>query len=337
VRRNIETTDSGAMHTDAEIRAAARGKRRITEADVKAGRYLANLSKKSMIASLLGNLAGVYLDSPNLKPGPWRFEKARALADESLRLDPGSPLALLCRGRARIELGDDEEAALADLEAALRLDDGSVRTRNVMASLLLRMGRKEEALARFEKSLAVRPESRDARLGVVRCLLALDRTREALDAAEESNRRVPNDREIRWVRLTALIRRRDSRWRHVLEALSDSPSSKPCTVIDCGLYLNVAALLLQREKGHVPDAASALEVLSRIPDHGLEAPKGTEHHINSVLRKAPDGKTNILIRKKRLRTIQRRRDDLRERAKSILESGPTPASGGSHRFPGKQP
>jgi tetratricopeptide (TPR) repeat protein len=113
--------------------------------------------------------------------------------------DPKSPEALAARGRARLEQGN-EQAALDDFNAALRLDAGCLAARIGRAEIAERRELDDQVIA--EMTEAIRIEPKQASL-YVRRGRALCRLRDYGPAVEDLDRAVamePADPEIRTVR-----------------------------------------------------------------------------------------------------------------------------------------
>jgi tetratricopeptide (TPR) repeat protein len=309
-RRNIETTAQGAARDDADYYSSDYTIRRVTPEDLAEGRYLRNLTRKQVIADLLNNLSAAYLESPNLKPGRWRYERARECADQAIRLDPTLVHSYYNRAAASIELRTEESEVFCDIRNVLRLDRQSVHARVWAAALYYRLGRFQEALGHYERVLSAEPEVPEAELGRIHCLLALDRSAEALALADAMTARGADDRDLELLRLTALVRRRDPRWPEELEPLLQDPDRHPDAIC-----VSMAGLLLRKEPGVEPDPMSALLLLARIADAGDV--EGDEE--GCVIRKRP-GDRILMIRKESIRAIQRERDELRARARALLDA-----------------
>lgn len=103
----------------------------------------------------------------------------------------------------------DLDRVLAELDAELRLDPGMPRRIDLWirsARLLVRLGRPEEAIARFRQALAHDPERSDVRVLLMAELAALGRSDEVLPEYEQLLARMPNDATLRSNHAYALAR-----------------------------------------------------------------------------------------------------------------------------------
>ncbi|MBS0393838.1 MAG: hypothetical protein JSR54_04385, partial [Proteobacteria bacterium] len=100
------------------------------------------------------NIADLTKDVPT-------YESARAQADEALRLDPASVVALSVRGYVRIAIGHDWAGSTADFERATALDPASPMVQRDYGFLLACLGRVQEAVALARRSVAGDPLSDD--------------------------------------------------------------------------------------------------------------------------------------------------------------------------------
>lgn len=307
-RRNIETTQRGSELADADYHDWDEPLWNIKPEDVAAGRYLRNLTKKQVVACLLNNFSSIYLDSPYLRTGDWRYERAWERAGQAIRLNPTYAPAYCNRATAANKLGK-EKAAFQDAKTALRLDGRSPRTHLFVADLYRSRGRFRDALHHCERALAGIPDLLRAEKVLLRCLLALGRTTEALTLAEAVLARNKEDPKVQEMRLTALVMKRDPRWPGVLEQLLLHPGAYPEAVC-----LKVAGLLLKEEAGTEPDPVMALALLDRIRDD-VYVPGDAKDEVH---RKRPGGKTLVVLKSK-VRAIQRERDQLRARAQALLD------------------
>jgi len=309
-RRNIETTQRGAELADADYHDwHAPNLWSITPEDLAAGRYLRNLKKKQVVAVLLNNLSGVYLNSPNLKTGDWRYRRAWECADQAIRLDPAFVPPYWTRATAANKL-DKEKAAFQDAKTALRLDGHSPRAHLFAADLYHSRGRFQDALHHYERALAGKPDSPRAHFGRYRCFRALGKSLEELAPADTERPRSKKYPLLLEIILMWLVEERDPRWPDGLEKLLVHPEVHPEA-----LCLKVARLLLKEEAGTEPDPAKALALLDRIRDDVY-----TPGDVKDEVRRKRSGGKPLVIPKSRVSAIQRERDQLRGRAQALLDA-----------------
>lgn len=143
---------------------------RIVEVDFMQQAVMSGKLKKAMekaveldpndVTGLIG-LVRFHTNAPEIAGGS--LEKAKELAGRILRLDPFL---------GEIELGNiaaQEEnfaGALGHFETAAQLKPGQAGPQNLCGGMLAKLGRKEEARARFEAALKINPASGAARKGL---------------------------------------------------------------------------------------------------------------------------------------------------------------------------
>ena len=91
----------------------------------------------------------------------------------ALKRDPDNAFALMERGLSRDRLGNDDEGALRDLEAAWKLDP-QPQTRLAMGDVLYRLDRAREAVQCYTEVLEQDPDDRAARLHRAATYLSLN-------------------------------------------------------------------------------------------------------------------------------------------------------------------
>src|SRR5262249_52275365 len=92
-------------------------------------------------------------------PTPARREKARASADEALRLQPDLPEGHLALGYAYYYCDRDYERALAEFEIAKRDLPNDAQAYMAIGAIQRRQGKWKESIANFEKSVALDPKN----------------------------------------------------------------------------------------------------------------------------------------------------------------------------------
>ncbi|QYD72825.1 tetratricopeptide repeat protein [Paraburkholderia edwinii] len=115
-----------------------------------------------------------------------RMEDADAVLSRSVEQSP-SALALANHASVLTALGRREDA-LAQLDAALRINPAHPRALLLQAGLLMELGRPEEALDAYDRLLKLVPTTVDLICGRAAVLRALSRSQEALDASERALR-----------------------------------------------------------------------------------------------------------------------------------------------------
>lgn len=116
------------------------------------------------IGGLIG-LTRYYASAPEIAGGS--LEKSKEFADRVHALNP--VLGLMEYGNIA-EKGEDYAGALAHFEAALKLKPDSASLTNACGRMLAKLGRKDEARARFEAALKINPAFEPAK----KALAALD-------------------------------------------------------------------------------------------------------------------------------------------------------------------
>ncbi|MCL2429774.1 MAG: tetratricopeptide repeat protein [Alphaproteobacteria bacterium] len=114
-----------------------------------------------------------------IKLGQAQAAAALALIEAALKLKPGAPDALGSRGLALAALGRDAEA-LACFEEALAVAPDDPDLGSNRGNVLLKLRRPQEALAAFEGVIAAAPGHVGARIGRGNALAALERFEAAL-------------------------------------------------------------------------------------------------------------------------------------------------------------
>ncbi|MFN8744304.1 MAG: tetratricopeptide repeat protein [Phycisphaerales bacterium] len=115
--------------------------------------------------------------------------KARQLLDQAVTNDQNSALALMRRGQ--LNLSDDVKFtrdAIADFEAALRLEPGLFAARQALAAAYIRNGEAERAVATIREALQRDPSNAEIRLTLVRVLQNTGRGDGALEVILEATR-----------------------------------------------------------------------------------------------------------------------------------------------------
>lgn len=110
----------------------------------------------------------------------------------SLTVSPGNSLAHINLGVALQQQGRRAEA-LAEYQAALRLDPTRVQVHNNLAILLDEMDRNDEALAAYQEALRLNPQAPLAHCNLGGLLAKLGRFDEALSHYAEAARLAPDD------------------------------------------------------------------------------------------------------------------------------------------------
>src|SRR5262249_14827671 len=105
-----------------------------------------------------------------LAVGDWHG--AQASAEQALRLEPESAIALGLRARALAMTTDDPAAWRTSAAAALAADPGSSPAHALAAHAHLTGGQEELAVAGFEEALRLDPESAYAQAGLAQSLKA---------------------------------------------------------------------------------------------------------------------------------------------------------------------
>ncbi len=116
------------------------------------------------IGGLIG-LTRYYANAPEIAGGS--LEKSKEFADRVHALNPA--LGLMEYGNIA-EKDEDYAGALAHFEAALQLKPDSANLTNACGRMLAKLGKKDEARARFEAALKINPEFEPAK----KALAALD-------------------------------------------------------------------------------------------------------------------------------------------------------------------
>jgi tetratricopeptide (TPR) repeat protein len=114
-----------------------------------------------------------------VKLGRGHAAAALAQIEAALKLKPGAPDALGSRGLALAALGRDAEA-LACFDQALATAPDNPDLLNNRGNVLLKLRRSPEALAAFERAIAVAPAHFGARISRGNALAALERFEDAL-------------------------------------------------------------------------------------------------------------------------------------------------------------
>ena len=99
-----------------------------------------------------------YIEQGVAKAELGQYEEAIADYDAALRLDPDHAVALANRSLAWSALGRFEEA-IADLDAVLRLDSDNIAAWTHRALAQIRLGRFEEAIADYDAALHLDPDN----------------------------------------------------------------------------------------------------------------------------------------------------------------------------------
>ena len=109
------------------------------------------------VAGLIG-LARYYANAPEIAGGS--LEKAKEFAD---RVHALNPVLGLVEYANIAEKGEDYAGALAHFEAALKLKPGSAGLTSNCGRMLAKLGKKDEARARFDAALKINPEFEPAK------------------------------------------------------------------------------------------------------------------------------------------------------------------------------
>jgi tetratricopeptide (TPR) repeat protein len=152
------------------------------------------------------------------------YDRAEAALAQACRLDPQEEGACYHHGRVLFAL-DRFEAALAALEAALRVEPNPWRVRVVMAQALEPLGRAAEAEAHYRRAIELAGDSAadpDPQFHLGIFLFRQGRTEEAARELQGAVKRNPESAETRYRLARALIplgRLQDAIWqlRHAVE------------------------------------------------------------------------------------------------------------------------
>jgi serine/threonine protein kinase/Flp pilus assembly protein TadD len=118
---------------------------------------------------------------------------ARRDREAGLKQEPGDELSWVARGMARLQ--DDPDGALADFEAALRLDPRSLPALQNKAHVLAQKpGRLADALTTLDRAVALHPDAAQTRSGRAVLLARLGKIGEAHEEAEAALRLDPSPR-----------------------------------------------------------------------------------------------------------------------------------------------
>jgi len=249
VRLNVDPVSRGAMEPDEHYLDPGPGLRIVPKA-LESGVYLRSLSKREALGIVLANYSADLL----LREKPL---EALEMADRSLLLGPRNPSALICRAQARFSARPEAaDAALADLEAVLRLDPGSVSALSCAADIELARGNAEEALRLSREALSVDPRWEEGVRTLTAALLALDRPKEALGFLSP---RIGEAEEIGILhisRLRVLVRIDDAGWRAELDRLNEQVEREP--------IFNLVAAEALLDAGRVGASATAAPLLDEV-------------------------------------------------------------------------
>ncbi len=107
------------------------------------------------------NVAVAYLNLSSLYRRRKDFDKALAIIEKSLAVDPTNPTAIFLRGSIRLEKGN-VNGALEDLNDAIRRMPGNLALYADRGIALLMQGKDDEAQKDFDKFLQMFPTAREA-------------------------------------------------------------------------------------------------------------------------------------------------------------------------------
>jgi len=126
---------------------------RLADAYMTVGQPANALREYTRAADLLPNDKDVQLKTAQLLVMAGSFEDAKARADELLKKDPKNVQAQVIRANAVAGL-KDLDGAIADMEDAVKLDEGRAPTYTNLGYLQQAKGNKEEAEAAFKQAVA---------------------------------------------------------------------------------------------------------------------------------------------------------------------------------------
>jgi protein O-GlcNAc transferase len=127
----------------------------------------------------LWNIRGVFLRMLR------RPREALAALDEAVRLDPGFTGGMVNRGNVLLDLADGQ-AALAQFTRLLDLDPHGPMPRTLVGRALLRLGRADEAVARFREAVSLKADYAEAWLDLIGALNHLKRFDEVESALNDA-------------------------------------------------------------------------------------------------------------------------------------------------------
>jgi tetratricopeptide (TPR) repeat protein len=136
-------------------------------------------------AAIDDSLAPVRVTLGIVRRGTGEPEAALEDLDEALRLEPGNALAVREKGRTLEQLGRVDEAE-ASYRQAIALRPGSWSGRNLLGGFLFRNGRYEEAAAEFRRVTEIAPDNPRGFNNLGGALLLLGRREEARVALERA-------------------------------------------------------------------------------------------------------------------------------------------------------
>lgn len=263
--RNIEPTERGAEHPDEWYRSGRGDRLAIAPAAEESGVYLAPLTKRQLLARVVGNFCFREWLDPRAR---------RELADRAVRLDPRGVEALLTRAH----LEPDEERKLADIETALKLDPSRPSALLAAGQCLGRLGRVEEAVANLERAGSLAPDDPEMAVARARALLDVGRSDESLAILDSVVGRISEWPAARFERMRARILAGRDDWREDLEKIAPSPEARP------DLHLDAAEFLLEDNAFRAPDPVAAGDLLAELSFLAGEPGSGPGGH----LRVGPD-------------------------------------------------
>jgi putative PEP-CTERM system TPR-repeat lipoprotein len=138
---------------------------KLAEAFMQTGDVASALGEYVRAADLLEADLGLQTKAGNLLLLAARFDDAKARADKVLATDPRNVDALVLAANALAGL-KDPDAAVAQIEDALRVDPGRSGTYSSLGALELSRGKSEEAHAAFQKAVQLDPGSVAAHLAL---------------------------------------------------------------------------------------------------------------------------------------------------------------------------
>lgn len=119
--------------------------------------------------------------------------EARQMLDNAIAKFPDSPLPYTLRARATIAAGGVRDDALADLDAALRIDPNFTRAQRMRAGIFFDRGRVDDALSDLRDVVRYDPSQRDVAFTLVYELNKLGRARDAMAIIDEMLQKRPFD------------------------------------------------------------------------------------------------------------------------------------------------
>jgi tetratricopeptide (TPR) repeat protein len=237
------------------------------------------------VAKRPDNARALYNLAYTLAKTPSRIPEAIANYEAALRIDPDSAETHDNLGSALLEVPGRLPDAIAEFEAALRIKPGLAEAHNNLGTALLKVpGRAPDAIAQFEAALRIKPDSMETHNNLGHALLDVPgRVPDAIDQFEAALRIDPDSAETHYNLGNALLNAPG----RVPDAIAEFEAALRLNPDSADAHINLGNLLLNIP-GRASDAMAHFEAALRINPDSAVAHSNLGTALSNLPERLPD-------------------------------------------------